>query len=191
METDVIFDPDNSSGFAFAFSTQDAAAAPDADETVDGVIAARSPRHQRILLRLAVPLATLVDERKAGLVYVAPVDVVVEQSPRRVCRPDLFYVSQARMLGDEEPEGALDVGPDLIVEVFSHGETRRAFAATLTDYTRIGVSEVWLVSPQSETIEVLRATPEGYETAGLNGSGDTAASEVLPGYAVALDSIFD
>ena len=152
---------------------------------------ALSPRHQRTVLRLAVPLATLVHEQKAGLVYTAPLDIMIEKSPLRLRRPDLFFVSETRMKPDDEPEGALDVGPDLIIEVLSPHESRRTFAPALADYTTIGVCEVWIVSPQSETVEVLRATEDSWETAALFGRGQTAAGEVLPGYQVSVDDLFD
>jgi Uma2 family endonuclease len=164
-------------------------------ETTDTAVDASSPtaltpRHQRILLRLAVPLASLVQARKRGTVYISPLDVVIERSPLRMRRPDLFYISETRMKPDEEPAGAIEVGPDLVIEVLSPSETRRSFAPTLSDYTTIGVTEVWLVSPQSETIEVLRSTEDSFETAHLYGPGGVVQSEVLPGYTVDVDDIF-
>lgn len=149
-----------------------------------------TPRHQRMLLRLAVPLASLVQSRQLGSVYIAPLDVVVEKTPLRTRRPDLFYLSTTRMKADAEPEGALDIGPELVIEVLSEEESRKAFAATLLDYCAIGVTEVWLVSPQSETVEILRATEDSYETAGLYGPGTVAVSEALPLFTIDVDDIF-
>ena len=183
---DVIITEANTGGFSFAYHTSSAGSSGEAAT----IPFSRTPRHQRILLRLAVPLASLADARKLGAVYVAPLDVVIEQTPRRSRQPDLFFVSATRMRPEDEPEGGLEVGPDLVIEVFEGAESRRGFIQALTDYTAIGVTEVWLVSPQSETIEVLRATTDGYETAGLHGRGSVATSEVLPGYTVDVDDIF-
>jgi Uma2 family endonuclease len=44
--------------------------------------------------------------------------------------------------------------PDLIVEVLSPSENRRRKESKLTDYARIGVPEVWIVSPEGQTVEV-------------------------------------
>ena len=181
---DAIVTEANSGSFSFAYHAS-SGASPD-----ESVLPSRTPRHQRIVLRLAVPLVSLTEARKLGAVYIAPLDVMIDSSPRRTRQPDLFFVSGTRMCAEDEPDGCLEIGPDLVIEVFEGSESRRGFVQALTDYTAIGVTEVWLVSPQSETIEVLRATTEGYETAGLHGRGSVATSEVLPGYTVDVDNIF-
>ena len=44
--------------------------------------------------------------------------------------------------------------PGLVVEVLSPSENRRRQEEKLDDYAGIGVPEVWLVSPEAETVEV-------------------------------------
>ena len=48
-----------------------------------------------------------------------------------------------------------------MVEVLSPRNTRREFEEKLRDYASIGVSEVWVVSPEARTVEVLHLH-EGY-----------------------------
>ncbi|MBI3945633.1 MAG: Uma2 family endonuclease [Armatimonadetes bacterium] len=50
--------------------------------------------------------------------------------------------------------------------------------------------ECWLVSPEAETVEVLRLSPEGAERAGLFGGGDRVHSELLPELELAVDRVF-
>jgi len=45
--------------------------------------------------------------------------------------------------------------PQLAVEVLSPSETRRMTEEKLRDYESIGVEEVWLISPEAATVEVL------------------------------------
>ncbi len=177
-------------GFSYAYHTSSGASPGETGADKNAAPFSQTPRHQRIVLRLAVPLASLVEARNLGSVYIAPLDVVIEPTPRRSRQPDLFFVSRTRMRPEDEPEGALEIGPDLVIEVLEGAESRRGFIPALTDYTAIGVTEVWLVSPQSETIEVLCATTDCYETAGVHGRGAVIVSQTVPGYTVNVDDIF-
>ena len=58
------------------------------------------------------------------------------------------------------------------------------------DYCTVGVNECWLVSPEADTVEVLRLTPEGPERAALYGVGEAVQSLTFPELTLALDDIF-
>jgi Uma2 family endonuclease len=45
--------------------------------------------------------------------------------------------------------------PELVVEVLSPANTRAERAEKLHDYESLGVPEVWVVSPEAQTVEVL------------------------------------
>ena len=51
--------------------------------------------------------------------------------------------------------------PQLVVEVLSPANTRREREEKIGDYARIGVPEVWVVSPEGRTVEILYLA-EGY-----------------------------
>jgi hypothetical protein len=57
---------------------------------------------------------------------------------------------------------------------------RRSRMDKLEEYRKIGVVECWLVSPEADTIEVLRLEPAGIRTAARFGVGDTLRSDCLP-----------
>jgi Uma2 family endonuclease len=42
-----------------------------------------------------------------------------------------------------------------VIEILSPSETRKEITEKLRDYESIGVEEVWLVSPEARTVEVL------------------------------------
>ena len=60
----------------------------------------------------------------------------------------------------------------------------------ITDYCAVGVAECWVVDINTQTIEVLRLTPDGPERAALYGAGEAAQSLAFPDLTLALDDIF-
>jgi Uma2 family endonuclease len=50
--------------------------------------------------------------------------------------------------------------------------------------------ECWLVSPQAYTVEVLRLSPEGLRTVGIDGAGMHVSSEILEGLDLPVEAIF-
>jgi Uma2 family endonuclease len=54
-----------------------------------------------------------------------------------------------------EQDGYIHSAPQLIVEVLSPANTRLERAEKLDDYASLGVPEVWIVSPEARTVEVL------------------------------------
>src|SRR5262249_9017275 len=143
---------------------------------------------------LARKLVGHVEERDLGVVLIAPVDVVIQKEPLRTRQPDLLFLSSERtgIRGRKElrqmPQ--IEVAPDLVIEVLSPSDTRRAMDEKIEDYRRLGVRECWLVSSEAETIEVLRLTGEQVERLGLFGRGDAVRSEVLPELALTVDEVF-
>ena len=67
------------------------------------------------------------------------------------CRvPDLALFVRDSVI---EEDGYFHSAPQLAIEVLSPTETRREQTEKLRDYESIGVSEVWLVSPEAGTVE--------------------------------------
>jgi len=164
-------------------------------EIIDGVrIYMTSPnwRHQQI----AFALAKLLDQYQLtgtrGQVLQSPLDVVIEAAPLRVRQPDVFFISRQRLTqaGGPPELGPLTVAPELVIEILSPSETRRILNAKITDFCAIGVREGWVISPEAETIEVLRLTPEGSVREALYGSGQMLQSITFPDLTLALDDIF-
>ena len=54
-----------------------------------------------------------------------------------------------------ERDGYIHSAPELVVEVLSPANTRSERAGKLQDYESLGVPEVWVVSPEAQTVEVL------------------------------------
>jgi Uma2 family endonuclease len=162
-------------------------------ELIDGahyVTPSPNTRHQRLVLRLSVAMATHLEQHpKAGEVFIAPFDVVF--SDFDVVEPDLLFVStdQQDIVTDAHVRGA----PALVVEVLSPG-TRRADEQTKRRlFERGGVREYWLVDPELDLIKVFRRAEDGAlpRVAELaSQAGDTLTTPLLPGFALPLAHYF-
>ena len=166
-------------------------------EILDGVIRmtpAPASDHQWIAGNLHDALRHLAHSGRLGVVLSAPVDVVIRKDPLRTRQPDVLFLSSERtgIRGRRElrEQPVIEAAPDLTVEVLSPGETRPDVLAKLEDYRAIGVRECWLVSPEAETVEVLRLGPAGWERDGLHGRGDKVRSVVLPELHLPVDHVF-
>jgi Uma2 family endonuclease len=166
-------------------------------EIIDGDLImspAPLPFHQWIVGNLYTALRGFVALNRLGIVLLAPVDIVIRRDPLRTRQPDLLYLSAERsgMAGGAQLQGLqlLQHAPDLVIEVLSPTNTRRDLADKLEDYRAIGVRECWIISPEAQTVEVLRLSPEGIHTVDIFGTGMTVRSEVLAELALPVDQVF-
>lgn len=165
-------------------------------EIIDGeMLMSPAPtiEHQWIISNIMDVLRPYVKKLKLGVALPAPLDVVVSRRPLRTRQPDISYISfersgkSARELREMK---VFETAPDLVVEILSPGERRGALKGKLQDYTKIGVRECWLVSAESNTVEMLRLTPQGATRINLFGAGDTIRSEVLSGFTMEVADVF-
>ena len=166
-------------------------------EIVDGVLImppAPTADHQWIMMEVAVRLRGFVNERDLGVVLPAPVDLLIQREPLRTRQPDILYLSAERtgIRGRAQLRGLqfLEVPPDLVVEVLSPSNSRGDIEERLADYKRIGVLECWLVSPEADTIEVLRLSAEETTTEAIFGIDGTLRSEILGDFTLPVREIF-
>ncbi|MCI0523641.1 MAG: Uma2 family endonuclease [Acidobacteria bacterium] len=166
-------------------------------EIIDGeMIMSPAPtsEHQWFIKNLMTRLDLFVTRKKLGVVLPSPVDVLIRKAPLKTRQPDLLFLSAERtgITGRAQLRDmpVIEVAPDLVVEVLSPSDTRSVLKNKLQDYIKIGVRECWLISPEAETIEVLKLAPEGAKRINLFGAGDTLRSDVLPGFKMKVDDIF-
>ena len=167
-------------------------------EIIDGVVSmspAPTSYHQILIFRLSGLLDAHVSAGRLGFVIPSPVDVIIARVPRtRTRQPDILYLSRTRSglrrLRDLQAMPQITVTPDLVVEMLSPDEPGRALSEKLADFAAIGVPEVWPVSSEAQTVEVLRLENGQYVRAGLYGMGDEVVSLVLPGLHLSVNAIF-
>ena len=141
--------------------------------------------HQKTVLRFYRSLDDWVSFGKLGEVVASPIDMVL--SPHRAVQPDVAFIATARLAIIQR----VIRGPaDLVAEVVSLGGRSRDRIEKRDLYEQHGVKEYWIIDPEPETVEVLALMNGRYELVKRSRPGDTAASQLLPGFKVAVDYLF-
>ena len=111
-------------------------------------------------------------------------DVFIRLSGEDYLAPDLAWWAAARR--PTLVHGALDVVPDLVVEVLSPATRINDLGAKKDAYLAASARELWLADPQVATITAMQ--PDGRQQ--TVGRGDRLTSPLLPGFAVEVARIF-
>ena len=152
------------------------------------------PVHQRMSANIFKRLDEHVEASDLGVVFYAPVDIILQRHPLRTRQPDVLFIHKDKLSGTGfdaiEELQILEIVPDLVVEVLSASDTEKVLSGKLSDYQRIGVRECWLVSREARSVEVLQLTKEQSQSLGHFGLGETIRSEVFSDFQLTVDAIF-
>jgi Uma2 family endonuclease len=124
------------------------------EEVVDGEIRIMPPakwKHALITQQVGDALDAQLDAREA-IALTASFGLVIRKAPLTSRVPDLAVFQKSTIV---EQDGYIHSAPQLVVEVLSPGNTRRERERKLADYASLGVPEMWVVSPEARTVEVL------------------------------------
>jgi Uma2 family endonuclease len=116
-------------------------------------------RHQRILGKLYLRIAEFVEQNDLGEVFFAPYDIYLDETTN-VVEPDLVFISKSK-LSAIKPNGFHGV-PDLIIEILSPGNSGHDTKTKKDLYERFGVSEYWIVDPESNTATGFSLSEKSY-----------------------------
>ncbi|MBM3269065.1 MAG: Uma2 family endonuclease [Candidatus Sericytochromatia bacterium] len=160
-------------------------------ELVDGepvVSPAPTLTHQTLLWRLiSVFDAYQSAHPAAGRFVVGPYDVVL--SIHHALHPDLLFFARQRerLLTDAFAGGA----PDLAVEILSPSTAGRDKGRKRELYDEFGVAEYWIVHQKRPQVDVYRRGAAGrLQKAQSLGAGAAIQTPLLPGFTLALDTLF-
>jgi Uma2 family endonuclease len=162
-------------------------------ELIDGehyVTPSPVPRHQRIASNFHWWIRSYLEERPIGVVFFAPVDIVLSHFD--IVVPDLVYMSNERsreVMTDANVRGA----PDLVIEIGSPGTSKRDETIKLRLYERTGVLEYWIVDPQRDVVRVYRRAQDSFAPPiqlSLE-AGDVLTTSLLPGLELPLRAVFN
>jgi Uma2 family endonuclease len=124
------------------------------EEVVDGeilIMPAPKWNHALIVENVRDPLIAQFD-RRAVRVVTTKFGLIIRKSPLTSREPDLAVFDLSTLV---EEDGYIHSAPQFLLEVLSQVNTRREIERKLADYASIGVPEVWVVSPEGRTVEVL------------------------------------
>jgi Uma2 family endonuclease len=142
--------------------------------------------HQLIAQFLFKLLDAYVTSRALGIVLMAPVPVRLGTGKLR--EPDVVFLSPQRVTNRHRPPQ----GADLVMEVVSAGARNRArdLEVKRKEYAKAGISEYWIVDPETQRVTVLTLQGKKYRVHGTFAPGDKATSDLIPGFAVDVTSTF-
>lgn len=140
-------------------------------------------RHGVVIMRLGAYLTEFVTAHGLGIVCAPQTTFKVVGSPP-TREPDLAVVVRDHVPADLDIEA--DFAPDLAVEVVSRTDTFGSVAAKVQQYLDSGTQMVWVVRPETRIVEVYRPG----SAPSMISSGELAGDPVIPGFRVAVESIF-
>jgi Uma2 family endonuclease len=158
------------------------------EEVVNGQIVKTPPNkwnHARVVEALARQLRARLDA-EATYVVTTIFGLVIRSEPLALRVPDLAVF---RADGVVEQDGYIHSAPELVVEVLSPANTRSERAGKLQDYESLGVPEVWVVSPEAQTVEVLFLQDGHLETTSLLRQGKLAPTR-FPDSSIDISAIW-
>ncbi|MBX3437043.1 MAG: Uma2 family endonuclease [Planctomycetaceae bacterium] len=152
-------------------------------EMVDGKLAEKevSAYAAWIILFLGRRLASFCEEPRIGTVTTELVFILDSRRNLRR-RPDVAIVGPEKWPLDQPPPptGDWDLVPNLTVEITSPHDSIAKVMRKVRDYFRHGVTEVWVVIPERQVVQVYRSISDG-RTYGVE---DVVTSDLLPGWSM-------
>src|SRR5699024_3115386 len=108
-----------------------------------------SDRHQEILNEINVILFNYLKQQPIGKVRIAPYDVHLDDE--NIFQPDLIFIRTENLSNIQQ--NGYHGAPDLVLEVLSPLTARNDRGKKKSAYERHGVSEYWLVDPDTKETE--------------------------------------
>lgn len=159
-------------------------------ELVDGQVVEKpvSDLAQLVANTLNDELVVWARQTRLGRSFVETTYQCFPHAPGMVRRPDVSYVTNARLAGYQWGQGHFTIAPDLAVEVVSPSDQVYDLDRKLADYFKAGVRRVWVINPDQQTVRIHRAP--GGDISELVGDAELTDEAVLPGFRCPLSTLF-
>lgn len=143
--------------------------------------------HGDVAMAIGARLRVYVSQKQLGKVLAAETGFKIHTDPDTVRAPDVAFVVQERISPAGLPRGYWELAPDLVVEVVSTHDRAADVQDKVEEWLEAGVRRVWVVYPDTQTIQVHRSLKE----LAVLKPGDTLDGEdVLPGFSCAVEELF-
>lgn len=159
-------------------------------ELVNGALKKMSPaghNHGKLIIRLTVPLARYVQERRLGEVYAAETGFKLTSNPDTVLAPDIAFIRRERVDQIGNTPGYWPGPPDLAVEVNSPSDTIREVEDKVAEWLEFGARLVWVVSPKLRNVTVYRSLTD---VSILTEKDTLDGGDLVPGFQIRIAEIF-
>ena len=164
-------------------------------EIINGDAVMMSPPsriHQKIVMEISRQIANFLEGKKCE-VYPAPfgVRLFAEEDDLpddidTIVEPDITVVCDHDKLDKDGCKGA----PNMVIEVLSPSTQRHDRLVKLDLYSRAGVPEYWIVSPEDQTVQVFLLKDDHYIVSEVYTAKDIAKVNTLDGCFVELSKVF-
>jgi len=160
-------------------------------EWVNGDVIILSPasaRHQDISDFLVAILRIFIEARRLGRVLSALFQMKTgPELPSR--EPDIIFVSRENL--ERLKESHLEGPADLVIEIISQESLERDKSEKFEEYEEGGVREYWLIDPDRKEAEFYILGEEGNYRLIFGGSVGEYRSEVVPGFWLRVDWLWE
>ena len=160
-------------------------------ELIGGVICetmAAGQDHGKYVMNLAVEMGSFIKSRQLGSLIGSDSGILLERSPDTVREPGLAFISAEKMpLGISQP-GYSEVVPDIVVEIASPSDSRRAVNDKARMWHTYGVRLVWVAYPDTRTVDL---HGEDGSIVTLTEDDSLDGGDVLPGFTCTVSDIFE
>ena len=157
-------------------------------ELVKGELLTMSPageEHGLVSANVLGALWAYVKNRDLGAVYGSETGFLLETAPDTVLAPDVAFIKRERV---GKPTKRFRSGaPDLVVEVISPSDSKHKVERKTAQWLQLGALAVWLVDPQSRTVEIRLVDGERKL---LTVKDELSGGELIPGFRLAVSEIF-
>jgi len=154
---------------------------------------APSPLHQEISVNISSALHKHLKNTPCKIYY-APFDVrfpgesKADKDIFTVLQPDICVICDPGKIDSRGCIGA----PNIVIEILSPGNNRTELLNKYNIYQEFGVKEYWVVSPGDKTLLKYTLDINGkYQPSKLFTLSEKVYSEVLPGFELDLDAVFE
>ena len=145
-----------------------------------------TPRHQSALARIFRALDGYVGARGLGEVWLAPLDVILDEERALIVQPDLMFISKENAwIVSDRVRGA----PDLMVEVLSPNPRIGKTEERIAWFAEYGVRECWLVHLDRREVAVITYANRRIATRVTFGRRHSISSCVFPEFTASFDDI--
>jgi len=144
-------------------------------------------RHGEVCGNVYHYVDNFVREHKLGRTLTNDSGIITERNPDTVRGADVSFYSYQRVPKGQSPVGYAGASPEIVFEVVSPSNTRRAIKEKIGEYVKAGVNVVCVIDPQHKTVNL--EYPE-LPTDKLQGD-DLLTFTELPGFSLAVKKLFE
>ena len=160
-------------------------------ELIRGVLRETMPtgeEHCETAANTVIILGGFVKPRRLGRIITSDAGALMERDPDTVREPDAAFISYRQSPRWVRNTRYAQVAPELVVEIRSPSDSAADLVEKALTWLARGVLMVWIINPDTRTVDVYRA---GAPVATLAGGDALDGGDALPGFTCAVSDISD